>query len=202
MWISHVPYSEADGRLKGLYDRVKGPDDNVDNIMLAHSLRPHSMEGHMALYKYVLHHAGNQVPKWFLEALGVYVSMLNGCAYCVDHHFAGLSRLVNDPVRATAIHRALESGSFEDVFTDAEVAAIYYAEALTRAPQKKDAVKVRLDDMRNAGLDDGRILEINQVVSYFSYANRTVLGLGVTTDGDILGLSPNNSENQDDWNHR
>ena len=202
MWISHVPYPEATGRLKDLYDRVKGPGDNVDNIMLAHSLRPHSMEGHMALYKYVLHHSANQVPKWFLEALGVYVSMLNGCAYCVDHHFTGLSRLVNDPARAAAIYTALKSGSLESAFTDAEIAAIHYAKALTRAPQVQDTVKARLDDMRKTGLDDGRILEINQVVSYFSYANRTVLGLGVTTDGDILGLSPNNSENQDDWNHR
>ena len=29
-----------------------------------------------------------------------------------------------------------------------------------------------------------------------------VLGLGVTTDGDILGLSPGNSDNPDDWSHR
>src|SRR5262249_35865642 len=69
MWIAHVPYQQASGRLRALYDRIKGPGDNVDNIMLAHSLRPHSMEGHMALYKYVLHHSGNATPKWFLEAL-------------------------------------------------------------------------------------------------------------------------------------
>jgi len=49
MWIAHVPYAQAGGRLKMLYDRIKGPDDNVDNITLAHCLRPHSMEGHMAL---------------------------------------------------------------------------------------------------------------------------------------------------------
>ena len=202
MWISHVPYGEATGRLKDLYDRVKGPGDNVDNIMLAHSLRPHSMEGHMAIYKYVLHHSGNQVPKWFLEALGVYVSLLNGCAYCVDHHFSGMMRLLGDKARADAIRKALDSGHLAGTFDDAQTAALHYAEALTRAPQDKDALKSRLDAMRQAGLDDGRILEINQVVSYFSYANRTVLGLGVTTDGDILGLSPNNSDNPDDWNHR
>ena len=34
-WIATVPYEEATGRLKTLYDRVKGPDDNVDNIMMA-----------------------------------------------------------------------------------------------------------------------------------------------------------------------
>ena len=78
-WIKTVPFEEATGRLKTLYDRVVGPNGNVDNIMMAHSLRPHSMEGHMTLYKYVLHHSGNRVPKHFLEALGVLVSHLNGC---------------------------------------------------------------------------------------------------------------------------
>jgi uncharacterized protein YciW len=56
-------------------------------------------------------------------------------------------------------------------------------------------------DLRNAGYNDGEILEINQVVAYFAYANRTVLGLGCSTDGDIIGLSPNDSNNPDDWSH-
>ena len=56
--------------------------------------------------------------------------------------------------------------------------------------------------MREAGFDDGQILEVNQVVAYFAYANRTVLGLGVDTKGDILGLSPSNSGNPDDWSHK
>ncbi len=55
--------------------------------------------------------------------------------------------------------------------------------------------------LRQAGLGDGEILEINQVVSYFAYANRTVLGLGVSTRGDALGLSPGDSERPDDWRH-
>ena len=72
-WISTVAYRDATGRLKTLYERIKGPGDNVDNIMMAHSLRPHTMEGHMALYKHVLHHSGNTVAKWFLETIGVWV---------------------------------------------------------------------------------------------------------------------------------
>lgn len=78
-WIATVLYDDADGKLKTLYDRVKGPSNNVDNIMMMHSLRPHTMEGHMAIYKYVLHHSNNTVPKWFLETLGVWVSSLNEC---------------------------------------------------------------------------------------------------------------------------
>jgi len=201
MWIAHVPYSEADGCLKLLYDRIKGPDDNVDNIMLAHSLRPHTMEGHMAIYKYVLHHASNATPKWFLETLGVYVSQLNGCAYCVDHHFSGLIRLVGVE-RANVLRTAIETDALATVFNEQEVAAFRYAEALTRTPQANDALCGHVEAMRKAGVDDGCILEVNQVVAYFNYANRTVLGLGVTTDGDILGLSPGNSDNPNDWSHR
>lgn len=202
MWIAHVAYENAAGRLRQLYDRIKGPGDNVDNIMLAHSLRPHSMEGHMALYKYVLHHTANTVPKWFLETLGVQVSLLNDCAYCVEHHFSGLRRLLADDSRAAAIRQALENGQGGDIFSPRERTALDYAHALTMTPNDQPALKRRLDAMRSAGFDDGEILEINQVVAYFAYANRTVLGLGVTTDGDILGLSPGNSENPDDWSHR
>ena len=55
--------------------------------------------------------------------------------------------------------------------------------------------------MRALGFSDGEILEINQVTAYFTYANRTVLGLGCNTEGDIIGLSPNNSEDPNDWGH-
>ncbi|MCP5085904.1 MAG: peroxidase-related enzyme [Rhodobacteraceae bacterium] len=199
-WIKTVPYEASNGRLRMLYDRVKGPDNNVDNIMMSHSLRPHSMEGHMALYKYVLHHSGNTVPKWFLEVLGVWVSSLNQCAYCVDHHFCGLKRLLKDDSKAVGIRAAIDARTPETAPLEArQILAMRYAETLTRNP-----AMVRQSDiqaLRDAGFDDGQILEINQVTAYFSYANRTVLGLGCSTQGDVVGLSPGNSDDPNDWNH-
>ena len=108
-WIKTVPYEHAEGRLRKLYERIKGPNNNVDNIMMMHSLRPHTLEGHMAIYKYVLHHPDNTIPKWFLEALGVWVSSLNNCDYCIDHHFAGLKRLLADDSKANAIKAAIDT---------------------------------------------------------------------------------------------
>ena len=200
-WIKTISYDAAKGRLLKLYDRVKGPDNNVDNIMMAHSLRPHSMEGHMAIYKNVLHHSGNQMPKWFLETLGVWVSSLNKCDYCVDHHFAGLKRLLQDDDKAQKIRQAIDQRDLESLPLEApEKRAMAYAQQLTQDPASLtvDAINV----LREAGYDDGHILEINQVCAYFNYANRTVLGLGCSTKGDVLGLSPNNSDNPDDWGHR
>jgi len=56
--------------------------------------------------------------------------------------------------------------------------------------------------LRDGGYNDGEILEANQVIAYFNYANRTVLGLGISLDGEKLGLSPNNIDNRDDWSHK
>ena len=198
-WIGTVPYEESDGELRRLYDRIKGPDDNVDNIMMAHSLRPHSMTGHMTLYKYVLHHPRNELPKVYLETIGVYVSLLNRCDYCVEHHFAGMSRLLGDDERARQVRDALTARNPARAFDGWELAGLEYAARLTIAASEITRDDIRV--LRDAGLDDGRILEINQVTAYFAYANRTVLGLGIDTDGDIIGLSPGDSSDPDNWSH-
>lgn len=200
-WIKVIDPGEATGKLKNIYDRVKTPGKRVDNILQVHSLRPHTLEGHMALYKNVLHHNANTLPKWFLETIGVYVSLLNKCSYCAEHHFAGLKRLLApDTEKAEEIRTALSDDICSDIFTKKERLLLQYSEKLTTSPSaitKDDILAIQ-----NEGIEDGEILEINQVAAYFSYANRTVLGLGTTTDGDELGLSPGNSNNPDDWSHK
>jgi uncharacterized peroxidase-related enzyme len=198
--IETVAYENANGKLKALYDRVKGPNNNVDNIMMMHSLRPHSMEGHMAIYKYVLHHRNNTIDKWFLETLGVWVSALNKCDYCAEHHFAGLKRLLSDEVKSAQIWAAIDNNNIDAAPLDKrQKIAMEYARQLTHDPGgMREHI---IHKLRAAGYSDGEILEINQVCAYFSYANRTVLGLGCSTEGDILGLSPNNNEDPNDWGH-
>ena len=198
-WIRTLDYAQSEGKLRQIYGRVKGPGDNIDNILKAHSLRPHTLEAHMAVYKYVLHHHANRLPKWLLEAVGVYVSVLNGCGYCVDHHSAGLARLLNDEARAAAIGAALRADRPDDAFSGRELAALQYAKKLTLQPNVIEESDIRR--LRETGMEDGEILEVNQVTSYFAYANRTVLGLGVDTKDDILGLSPGDSSDPDNWSH-
>ncbi len=199
-WIDVISYDDSEGKLRKLYDKVTGPNKNVDNIMLVHGLRPHTMTGHMALYKNVLHNSNNTLPKWYLETLGVFVSILNKCNYCVEHHFEGLKRFLNDDRKSQEIKEALLNRMFLNTFPNKFVRGLHYAEKLT---EKLDELQESdIVSLRESGLSDGEILEINQVVSYFNYANRTVLGLGVSTKGDILGLSPNDSEDEMNWNHQ
>lgn len=199
-WIRLISFEEADGRLKRLYKKITGPNNNVDNIMLVHGLRPHTMTGHMALYKNVLHNSNNTLPKRYLETLGVFVSLLNNCDYCVEHHFFGLKRLINNDKKANSLKVALEEKTFSLHVSERESEGLSYAEKLTKNPA--ELIKTDVDKLKEKGFTDGEVLEINQVVSYFNYANRTVLGLGVSTKGDTLGLSPNNSKEEDNWSHK
>jgi uncharacterized peroxidase-related enzyme len=153
----------------------------------------------MTLYKYVLHHPRNTLPKWYLEAIGVYVSQLNRCSYCFDHHFAGMERLLADPDRAAAIRRAFVDDDLSAAFSGKELRGLEYAACLTRSPAT--LTEASINELRKAGFADAEILEINQVAAYFAYANRTVLGLGIDTAGDIIGLSPGDADDPDNWSH-
>jgi len=198
-WIRTITYEEAEGKVKDLYERIKGPNNNVDNIMMAHSLRPHSMEGHMALYKNVLHHSRNTLPKWLLEAIGVCVSIINQCEYCIEHHYEGMRKLIMDDQRSQNIRKALEEEKPAKVFKSKELAIINYAVKITINPH--DISPEDIEKLRINNVEDGEILEINQVAAYFAYANRMVLGLGINKSGDIIGLSPNDGDDENNWSH-
>jgi uncharacterized peroxidase-related enzyme len=143
------------------------------------------MEGHLVLYKNVLHNPENTLPFCFLEVVASYVSMTNRCDYSLTHHFANARRLMNDAARSDQVWQALSEGRPEKAFAGKELALLNYARKLTTSVG--DMVKADFDAMRDAGCDDGEILEVNQVCAYFNYSNRLLNGLGVTTEGDMIG---------------
>lgn len=198
-WIKTIDYHAAEGKLKSIYERVKGPDNKVDNVLQLHSLRPHTLQGHMTLYKSVLHHTGNTLPKWYLEALGVYVSSLNQCSYCVDHHFEGLKRLLNDDKKAAVFLKKIKEGKNTAFFGFQFDSGMAYAKKITC--DLHGMTRADFQTLLGHGFTHGEILEINQVTSYFNYVNRSVLGLGITTQGDTLGLSPSANEDPENWKH-
>jgi len=198
-WIKTIDPQDADGALDGIYRKIAGPDGQVDNILKAHSLRPHTLNGHMAIYKAVLHHHANKLPKYLLELIGVYVSRLNDCEYCVAHHQEGLRKLLANEANFAVMIEALDTDVWGDVFDAREKAALNYARQLTTNPGSTSEAAVTV--LRDAGCSDGEILEINQVTAYFAYANRTVLGLGVSHEDEELGQSPS-SDNPENWGHQ
>jgi len=68
-----------------------------------------------------------------------------------------------------------------------------YAQKLTAAPGGMQQTDV--EKLKQAGLDDGQILEANQIIGYFNYVNRLLNGLGVTTVGDTVGYYASGDSN-------
>ena len=184
-WIKMIADDEADETLKPFFDRVRTPHGTVDNVMRAHSLRPHTMDGHVVLYRSVLHNPDNTLPFWFLEVVASYVSILNNCDYSLSHHFTNARRLIGDDARADAVRAALDAHRPEDAFDGKELALLVYAGKLTT--EVGAMTEADIGAVRAASVDDGEILEVNQVCAYFNYSNRLLNGLGVTTEGDIIG---------------
>ena len=184
-WISMISDADANPDLQEALDTARTPHGTVDNVMRVHSHRPNTMHGHVVLYRAVLHDKANTLPTWLQEVIGSYVSALNYCDYSYANHWKNAAHLMGDAARASAVEEALGQRRPEDVFDGAELALLQYAEKLTLAPGTMQESDVR--SLQDAGLDDGQILEANQIIGYFNYVNRSLNGLGVTTEGDVIG---------------
>ena len=184
-WIRMLGDAEAGPELDSAFERVRSPAGTVDNVMRVHSLRPSTMTGHHALYMSVLHDDANVLPGWFLETVASYVSILNHCPYSLANHWANARHLMADDGRAEKVRAALDADAPERAFEGRELAMLRYARKLTLAPGTMAESDVQA--MRDEGVGDGEILEVNQVCGYFNYVNRCLNGLGVTLKGDVIG---------------
>ncbi len=184
-WIKIIEDHEADFELKEILEMAKTPHGTIDNVMRVHSLRPNTMKGHLILYRSVLHDKKNTLPTWFQETISSYVSILNNCSYSLANHWKNAVHLINDEKFANNIFNALKNDKPEKVFSGSDLEIMKYTKKLTLYPGK--LIQDDILKMKNLGVDDGQILEVNQIVCYFNYVNRSINGLGVTLDGDVVG---------------
>ena len=184
-WIKMISDEEADQDFLDALDLSRTPHGTVDNVMRVHSLRPNTLRGHVVLYRAALHDDANTLPMWLQETISSYVSILNNCPYSLANHWANARHLIADTDRADTVEKALHSRQPEKAFDGSELALLQYAEKLTLKPG--EIVEADVTRLRDMGLDDGQILEANQIICYFNYVNRSLNGLGVTTDNDVVG---------------
>jgi len=191
-WIEMIPDEEADQDLLDVLQLARTPHGTVDNVMRVHSLRPNTMRGHVVLYRAALHDDANTLPMWLQETISSYVSILNDCPYSLANHWANAKFLIDDETRADAIEAALHARKPQQVFDGRELALLEYAKKLTLRPGEMDESDIT--KLKTNGLDDGEILEANQIICYFNYVNRSLNGLGVTTDNDVVGYYSNSAD--------
>ena len=73
----------------------------------------------------------------------------------------------------------------KNTFNGKEIAILHYSKKLTC--QVGNLKKVDVIKLKQAGCDDGEILEVNQVAAYFNYSNCVLNELAVSLDGEKIG---------------
>lgn len=184
-WIETWEPDGSDQELEQAYTGVREPDGSLSNLYKPYGLRPHILFAADRLYRAALHHPDNTLEPWLLELVGSHVARLTGCDYAFTHHGHNFRVLLGDTVRAEAILETLDSPS--PPLEDPRLRAILaYTGKLTLSPGEMSEDDVNA--LRRAGLDDGEILEVNQVAASFGYWVRAINGLGITLGDEKIGL--------------
>lgn len=186
-WIESVSPEDARGRTREIYDALTARNGRIHNLYRAHSLRPETMEGSDLLYQAVLHCADNRFEAWRGELIATWTAALTGCRYAFLNHGANFVADFPDRERGQRILDALWTALPRDEFDDKTLALLDYAEKLTLRPQDMDESDISA--LREAGVDEGEVVEANQICASFNYYVRCLNGLGTVLDEEI-GLSP------------
>jgi uncharacterized peroxidase-related enzyme len=182
-WIKVIDESEADKRLKMVYDELKKRRGKVANILKIQSLLPETIQDHMQLYPHIMFNKST-ISREDKELIAVVVSKLNNCSYCIHHHVEALNFYGKDKEK---IERFLDNMDYS-CFSAKQQSMLKYTEKLTKHP---DTVKESdVISLKEQGINDAEILEVALIVSYFNFVSRMALGLHVTfTQKEMSGYN-------------
>lgn len=185
-WTDTVSPEDARGRTREIYDGLVARNGRVHNLYRAHSLRPETMEGSDLLYQAVLHCADNTLEAWLGELIATYTAALAKCRYAYLNHGANFVHHYPDRERGERILDAMWTALPRDELDARTLALLDYTRKLTLRPQNVDESDI--SSLRAAGVDDGEIVEANQICASFNYYVRSLNGLGTVLDEEV-GLS-------------
>lgn len=174
-YIETIRYEDSTGELRQIYDSLIKARGKLAEVHQIQSLNPAALMAHMDFYKAVMF-ARSPLKRYQREMLAVVVSAANQCQYCIAHHTEALLFYWKDTDRAAR----LLSDRANAGLTTLDLALCQYAEALTLSPGEMSSRHI--ENLRAQGLDDRAILDASQVIAYFNFVNRLVLGLGLATE--------------------
>ncbi len=177
-YINVIEPENAEGTLSEVYDEIISKRGKIANVIKAQSLNPTSMQQHLDLYM-TLMFGSSKLKRYQREMIAVVVSSANNCDYCLTHHSAALNLFWKDDGKIVQLQ-----DDFNKVNLSQEDHLIcQLAVDLTKNPGN-DGRDEQINMLKEAGFDDGTILDITLIISYFNFVNRMVLGLGVSLDMD------------------
>jgi uncharacterized peroxidase-related enzyme len=172
-WIRTIPWDEATGELADAYNWQAASLGEPAEFTMLGSLYPAIVDERLRLYRTVENCPSSLDPVERQAAAWV-VSLLNG----TDHCASGLSLKLTSLGLADDAKAAIASNPAAPNTGQPRLDAILaHAAKLTSEPTNMD--RSDLDTLRGHGLDDLDLVDLNNMISYYNYINRVVMGLGL-----------------------
>jgi len=174
-YIKTIPFEEADGRLKEIYDDLIAKRGKLAEVHKVQSLNPETVVTHMELYMSIMF-GQSPLSRAQREMIAVVVSVANDCKYCQMHHSEALGKYWKDEEQIKALRKNFNKA----YLNQADELLCELAWQLTRVPSAStEDILIKLKEW---GFDDRSILDATLVIAYFNFVNRIVLGLGVESE--------------------
>ena len=172
-WIETVSWPDAEGPLRDAYDWQAAALGEPAEFTMLGSLYPPIVEERLRLYRTV-EQCPSQLSAIERQSAALVTSRLNGTDHCASGlrlklESLGLGAEVLDAIDADPA--GVQSGD------DRLDAVCAYAAKLSQSPAA--VTEDDLGPLREHGLSDLDILDLNNMVAYYAYINRVVMGLGL-----------------------
>ncbi|MDR1800166.1 MAG: peroxidase-related enzyme [Bifidobacteriaceae bacterium] len=174
-WVQTIAPEDATGELAAAYGWQAKSLGEVTEYTQLGSLHPDLVLLRLQTYKTVEASIQGLTP--LEQKLVVYVtSTLNQTTHCASGAQLGLEALGADPaVVAKAVANPFDAQTGDERLD----AVLHYTAVLAARPG--DTTEADIQRLRAAGLSDGDVVALNNLVAYYAYTNRVATGLGLRT---------------------
>lgn len=179
--VSLVSNETADPQVATLLESYQAEHGKVPALWQVLGNYPPLLEAHAAFYRATVQ--SGTLDQTLKELVGVVVSTTNDCAFCVASHRANAIRLFGlEGERVDAI----AGGDWSDL-SKRERLVLEYARQCAVDP--KAITRTFIDDLREVGLSDARIVELTGAIAQFVVANLYADALGLVP-AEFEGYNP------------
>jgi len=175
--IKTISYEDADSELKDVYDDIIKSRGKLAEVHKIQSLNPEALVAHMELYMATMF-GKSPLKRYQREMMAVVVSAANRCNYCIEHHEQALLTYWKDETRTELLKH--DRANLDLSKTDRQLCNLAENLTVNEGPDYAQYVQ----QLKDTGLDDRAVLDAIQVIAYFNFVNRMVLGLGVVFDDE------------------
>lgn len=172
-WIETISWEASDGTLRDAYDWQAAALGEPAEFTMLGSLYPPIVDERLRLYQTV-ERCPSDLTQVERQSAAYVTSTINATAHCASGLRLKLASLGVDDATLDALADHPADAATGDARLDAICA---HASKLASTPA--DMNEADLDALRSHGLTDLDLVDLNNMVAYYSYINRVVMGLGL-----------------------